>query len=64
MEMDKSEILPAIGIIIIMTLMLGISLISSYINFALFCSGVILGISIFLCYRVYKEYKRSRNTKN
>jgi hypothetical protein len=63
MEIDNSEISPAIGVILIMILMLGISFINDYTHVALFCSGIVLGLSLFILYRGYKEYKRSRNAK-
>lgn len=46
-----------------MILMLGISFINDYTHVALFCSGIVLGLSLFILYRGYKEYKRSRNAK-
>jgi len=58
--MDKTEIIPALGIIAIMCIILLISLFNNYQQVFNFALGIIIGSGLYLCYLFYKEFKKSR----
>jgi len=59
-KMDKTEIIPALGIIAIMCIILLISLFNNYQQVFNFALGIIIGSGLYLFYLFYKEFKKSR----
>ncbi|TFF97097.1 MAG: hypothetical protein EU541_08660 [Promethearchaeota archaeon] len=58
--MDKTEIIPPLGVIVVMCIILLISLFNNYQQVFNFAFGIIIGSGLYLCYLVYKEIRKRR----
>lgn len=62
--MERTEIISALGIMIVMFLILVVALVNNYSQIIFFSLGIILGVIIFLFYRFFKEYGSKKEDRN
>jgi len=58
--MEKMDILPPLGLILLMSIFLIVSLLNNSTQLAYFSFGIILGSSIYIIYLFYQEYKKNK----